>query len=98
MVAGSEIEWDIIPYDVQLIGAIAMHKGSIAEMKTGEGKTLAAIFPAYLNALAGRGVHVVTVNTYLAQRDAEWNEHIFNFDVITVECIDSFELNEYVSR
>lgn len=93
MVAGSEIEWDMIPYDVQLIGAIAMHKGSIAEMKTGEGKTLAAIFPAYLNALAGRGVHVVTVNTYLAQRDAEWNEPIFNFHGLTVDCIDRFEPN-----
>src|SRR5690625_5004213 len=98
MVAGSEIEWDMIPYDVQLIGAIAMHKGSIAEMKTGEGKTLAAIFPAYLNALAGRGVHVVTVNTYLAQRDAEWNEPIFNFHGLTVDCVDRHTPNSEMRR
>jgi len=92
-VAGSEIEWDMVPYDVQLVGAIAMHQGAIAEMKTGEGKTLAAIFPAYLNALAGRGVHVVTVNTYLARRDAEWNEPIFNFHGLTVDCVDHYDPN-----
>ncbi|PKD42600.1 preprotein translocase subunit SecA [Rhodohalobacter barkolensis] len=92
-VAGTEIEWDMIPYDVQLIGAVAMHKSSIAEMKTGEGKTLAAIFPAYLNALAGRGVHVITVNTYLAQRDAEWNEPIFNFHGLHVDCVDRYNPN-----
>jgi preprotein translocase subunit SecA len=92
-VAGTEIEWDMIPYDVQLVGAIAMHNSSIAEMKTGEGKTLAAIFPCYLNALAERGVHVVTVNTYLARRDAEWNEPIFNFHGMTVDCIDRYDPN-----
>ncbi len=92
-VAGSEIEWDMIPYDVQLVGAVAMHRSSIAEMKTGEGKTLAAIFPAYLNALAGRGVHVITVNTYLAQRDAEWNEPIFNFHGLHVDCVDRYDPN-----
>jgi preprotein translocase subunit SecA len=97
-VAGSEIEWDMIPYDVQLVGAISMHQGKIAEMKTGEGKTLAAIFPAYLNALSGRGVHVVTVNTYLARRDAEWNEPIFNFHGITVDCIDRYDPNSEPRR
>src|SRR6056297_2699035 len=81
------------PYDVQLVGAISMHQGAIAEMKTGEGKTLAAIFPAYLNALAGRGVHIVTVNTYLARRDAEWNEPIFNFHGLTVDCVDHYQPN-----
>ncbi|MEX1063462.1 MAG: preprotein translocase subunit SecA [Balneolaceae bacterium] len=92
-VAGTEIEWDMVPYDVQLIGAVAMHQGKIAEMKTGEGKTLAAILPAYLNALPGRGVHVVTVNTYLARRDAEWNEPIFNFHGLTVDCVDRYDPN-----
>ncbi|MEX1211917.1 MAG: preprotein translocase subunit SecA [Balneolaceae bacterium] len=92
-VAGSDVEWDMVPYDVQLVGGITMHQGDIAEMKTGEGKTLAAIFPAYLNALAGRGVHVVTVNTYLARRDAEWNEPIFNFHGLTVDCIDRYDPN-----
>jgi len=97
-VAGNEIEWDMIPYDVQLIGAVSMHRSSIAEMKTGEGKTLAAIFPAYLNALAGRGVHVITVNTYLAQRDAEWNEPIFNFHGLTVDCVDRYKPNSEPRR
>lgn len=92
-VAGSEIEWNMVPYDVQLIGAVTLHQGKIAEMKTGEGKTLVAIFPAYLNALPGRGVHVITVNTYLAKRDAEWNEPIFNFHGLTVDCIDRYEPN-----
>ncbi|CAN5443087.1 preprotein translocase subunit SecA [soil metagenome] len=97
-VAGTEIEWDMVPYDVQLVGAISMHQGAIAEMKTGEGKTLAAIFPAYLNALAGRGVHVVTVNTYLAKRDAEWNEPIFNFHGLTVDCVDHYDPNSEPRR
>lgn len=97
-VAGSEIKWEMVPYDVQMVGAISMHNASIAEMKTGEGKTLAAIFPAYLNALAGRGVHVVTVNTYLAQRDAEWNEPIFNFHGFTVDCVDRYEPNSEPRR
>ncbi len=97
-VAGTEIEWNMVPYDVQLVGAIAMHQGAIAEMKTGEGKTLAAIFPAYLNALAGRGVHVVTVNTYLAKRDAEWNEPIFNFHGLTVDCVDHYDPNSEPRR
>jgi preprotein translocase subunit SecA len=97
-VAGSEIEWNMIPYDVQLIGAVSMHYSSIAEMKTGEGKTLAAIFPAYLNALAGRGVHIVTVNTYLARRDAEWNEPIYNFHGLTVDCVDLYDPNTELRR
>ncbi len=97
-VAGSETEWDMIPYDVQLVGAICMHQGKIAEMKTGEGKTLAAIMPAYLNALAGRGVHVVTVNDYLAKRDAEWNEPIFNFHGLEVDCIDHYQPNSEQRR
>lgn len=98
MVAGSKIEWDMVPYDVQLVGAVAMHQGSIAEMKTGEGKTLAAIMPAYLNALVGRGVHVITVNNYLAKRDAEWNEPIFNFHGLEVACIDNYEPNSEQRR
>ncbi len=97
-VAGSEIEWDMVPYDVQLLGAVAMHQGSIAEMKTGEGKTLAAIMPAYLNALVGRGVHIVTVNNYLAKRDAEWNEPIFNFHGLEVDCIDHYKPNSEQRR
>ena len=92
-VAGSEITWEMIPYDVQLIGGIVLHQGKIAEMKTGEGKTLVSVFPTYLNALVGRGVHLVTVNTYLAQRDAEWNAPIFEFHGLKVDCIDRYEPN-----
>ena len=92
-VAGDDIEWNMIPYDVQLIGAISLHQGKVAEMKTGEGKTLVAIFPAYLNSLSGKGVHVITVNNYLAKRDAEWNEPIFNFHGIEVDCIDLYQPN-----
>ncbi|MFV1885182.1 MAG: preprotein translocase subunit SecA [Balneola sp.] len=92
-VAGDEVEWNMIPYDVQLVGAIVLHQGKVAEMKTGEGKTLVATFPAFLNALAGKGVHVITVNDYLAKRDAEWNEPIFNFHGIHVDCIDRYEPN-----
>ncbi|WP_020404581.1 preprotein translocase subunit SecA [Gracilimonas tropica] len=90
-VGGNETTWEMIPYDVQLIGAIVLHQGKVAEMKTGEGKTLVAIFPAYLNALAGKGVHVITVNDYLAKRDAEWNEPIFNFHGLQVDCIDRYQ-------
>lgn len=93
MVGGSMNEWGMVPYDVQIAGAIALHQGKIAEMKTGEGKTLAAIMPAYLNALSGRGVHVVTVNNYLAKRDAEWNEPLFNFHGLEVDCVDLYEPN-----
>jgi preprotein translocase subunit SecA len=93
MAGGSEIEWNMVPYDVQLVGAVALHRGSIAEMKTGEGKTLASIMPAYLNALTGRGVHIVTVNDYLAKRDAEWNAPIYNFHGLEVDCINNSEPN-----
>jgi len=84
-------EWDMIPYDVQLIGAIALHQGKAAEMQTGEGKTLAATMPLYLNALADRGAHLVTVNSYLAQRDAEWMGAIYNYLGLTVDVIDRYD-------
>jgi len=91
--AGAEIKWDMVHYDVQLIGGITLHSGKIAEMATGEGKTLVATLPVYLNALAGRGVHLVTVNDYLARRDAEWMGPIFEFHGLTVDCIDNHEPN-----
>lgn len=97
-VAGNEVQWNMIPYDVQLVGAIALHKGMISEMKTGEGKTLVAIFPAFLNALVGKGVHVITVNNYLAKRDAEWNAPIFGFHGLEVACIDNYEPNSEERR
>ncbi len=86
-VAGTKITWDMIPYDVQLIGGVVLHNGKIAEMATGEGKTLVATLPIYLNALTGRGVHIVTVNDYLAKRDSEWMGEIFKFHGLTVGCI-----------
>ncbi|HMX97108.1 MAG TPA: preprotein translocase subunit SecA, partial [Bacteroidia bacterium] len=86
--AGSKVLWNMIHYDVQLIGGSVLHQGKIAEMATGEGKTLVATLPIYLNALAGAGVHVVTVNDYLAKRDAEWNGPLFEFLGLTVDCID----------
>ncbi|WP_412060777.1 SEC-C metal-binding domain-containing protein [Rubrivirga sp. IMCC45206] len=85
---GSEIEWQMVPFDVQLLGGVVLHRGQVAEMKTGEGKTLTSVAPIYLNALVGRGVHVVTVNPYLAQRDAEWMAPIFEFHGLSVDCID----------
>ena len=91
--AGIPIEWNMIHYDVQLIGGIVLHQGKISEMGTGEGKTLVATLPAYLNALAGRGVHIVTVNDYLAKRDAEWNAQIFEFHGLKVDCIDKHDSN-----
>jgi preprotein translocase subunit SecA len=87
-VSGQKLEWNMIPYDVQIVGAIALHRGTAAEMATGEGKTLSATMPMYLNALAGRGAHLVTVNTYLARRDAEWMGAIYNFLGLTVGVID----------
>ena len=90
-VTGQRQTWDMVPYDVQLIGAIALHRGKVAEMATGEGKTLVATMPLYLNALVGQGVHLVTVNTYLAQRDAEWMGYIYNYLGMTVDCIDKYE-------
>ena len=86
--AGKEVTWDMIHYDVQLIGGIAMHQGKIAEMQTGEGKTLVATLPVYLNALTGNGVHLVTVNDYLAKRDSAWMAPIFQFHGLSVDCID----------
>ncbi|MFA4959831.1 MAG: preprotein translocase subunit SecA [Candidatus Cloacimonas sp.] len=86
-VRGHEVEWNMVPFDVQLIGAMALHDGKIAEMATGEGKTLVATMPLFLNALVGRGVHLVTVNDYLASRDAEWMSPIFNFHGLSVGCI-----------
>ena len=93
MAAGTEVVWDMIHYDVQLIGGMVLHKGKIAEMATGEGKTLVSTLPAYLNALAGRGVHLVTVNDYLAKRDSEWNAPLFEFHGLTVDCIDKYPPN-----
>ena len=78
-VAGNKIMWDMVPFDVQLMGGVVLHEGKIAEMATGEGKTLVATLPAYLNALPGRGVHIVTVNDYLAQRDSQWMGRVFEF-------------------
>jgi preprotein translocase subunit SecA len=86
--AGSPVKWEMVHYDVQLIGGVVLHEGKIAEMQTGEGKTLVSTLPAYLNALPGLGVHIVTVNDYLARRDCEWNGPIFNFLGLQVDCID----------
>ncbi|MGY6559004.1 MAG: preprotein translocase subunit SecA [Nitritalea sp.] len=93
MAAGTEVVWDMVHYDVQLIGGMVLHKGNIAEMATGEGKTLVSTLPAYLNALAGRGVHLVTVNDYLAKRDSEWNAPLFEFHGMRVDCIDKYPPN-----
>ncbi|MBX3102539.1 MAG: preprotein translocase subunit SecA [Bacteroidetes bacterium] len=90
-VAGHRLIWNMVHYDVQLMGGIILHQGKISEMATGEGKTLVSTLPAYLNALAGYGVHLVTVNDYLAKRDAEWNAPIFQFHGISVDCIDKHE-------
>ncbi len=91
LAADAEIIWDMIHYDVQLFGGIVLHKGKIAEMATGEGKTLVGTLPVYLNALSGRGVHLVTVNNYLARRDADWNGPLFQFHGLSVDCIDLYE-------
>ena len=90
---GNEILWDMVHYDVQLIGGVALHKGKIAEMGTGEGKTVVATLPVFLNALAGRGVHIVTVNDYLSKRDSEWMGPIYEFHGLTVDCIDKHQPN-----
>lgn len=91
--AGKQITWDMIHYDVQLIGGIVLHQGKISEMQTGEGKTLVATLPLYLNALTGNGVHLVTVNDYLAKRDSSWKAPLFEFHGLTVECIDNYQPN-----
>ena len=93
MAGGNEITWDMVHYDVQLIGGIVLHQGKIAEMATGEGKTLVATLPVFLNALAGKGVHVVTVNDYLSKRDSEWMGPLYQFHGLSVDCIDKHEPN-----
>ena len=96
--AGKPIVWDMVHYDVQLIGGIALHQGKIAEMQTGEGKTLVATLPVYLNALAGNGVHLVTVNDYLAKRDSAWMAPLFEFHGLSVDCIDYHKPNSQERR
>lgn len=98
MAAGTLVTWNMVHYDVQLIGGAVLHQGKIAEMATGEGKTLVSTLPAYLNALAGEGVHIVTVNDYLARRDSEWNGPIFEWLGLTVDCIDKHEPNSESRR
>ena len=93
LAAGVPVSWNMVHYDVQLIGGTILHQGKIAEMATGEGKTLVSTLPSYLNALAGEGVHVVTVNDYLARRDQEWNGPIFEWLGLTVDCIDKHQPN-----
>lgn len=97
-VIGQPIKWNMQHYDVQLIGGLVLHQGKISEMATGEGKTLVATLPAFLNALAGLGVHVVTVNDYLAKRDAEWNAPLFEFHGMSVDCIDRHQPNTQARR
>jgi preprotein translocase subunit SecA len=94
-VTGRELEWNMVPYDVQLMGGIQLHFGKIAEMATGEGKTLVATLPLYLNALPGRGAHLVTVNSYLARRDSQWMGHLFRYLGLTVGCLDDTEPGTY---
>ena len=95
---GNEVVWDMVHYDVQIIGGIALHQGKIAEMATGEGKTLVATLPVFLNALAGKGVHVVTVNDYLSKRDSEWMGPLYMFHGLSVDCIDKHEPNSKSRR
>ena len=96
--AGNQVAWNMVHYDVQLIGGMVLHSGKIAEMATGEGKTLVSTLPAYLNALAGQGVHIVTVNDYLARRDSEWNGPLFEFHGLSVDCIDKHQPNSEERR
>ena len=96
--AGKQITWDMIHYDVQLIGGVVLHEGKISEMQTGEGKTLVATLPLYLNALTGNGVHLVTVNDYLAKRDSTWKAPLFEFHGLTVDCIDNHSPNSDARR
>ena len=98
MAGGNMLKWNMVHYDVQLIGGIALHQGRIAEMATGEGKTLVATLPVFLNALTGRGVHVVTVNDYLAKRDSEWMGMLYMFQGLTVDCIDKHQPNSAARR
>ncbi|MBM3936932.1 MAG: preprotein translocase subunit SecA, partial [Sphingomonadales bacterium] len=96
--AGAEVLWNMVHYDVQLIGGMVLHSGKISEMSTGEGKTLVSTLPAYLNALSGLGVHIVTVNDYLARRDSEWNGPLFQFHGLRVDCIDKHRPNTEARR
>jgi len=96
--AGKEVTWDMVHYDVQLVGGVALHQGKVAEMQTGEGKTLVATLPVYLNALAGNGVHLVTVNDYLAKRDSAWMAPIFEFHGLSIDCIDYHQPNSEARR
>lgn len=98
LAGGNETKWEMVHYDVQLIGGIVLHQGRVAEMATGEGKTLVATLPVFLNALTGRGVHVVTVNDYLAKRDSEWMGPIFQFHGLSVDCIDKHQPNSEARR
>ena len=95
---GSEVTWNMVHYDVQLIGGIVLHRGNIAEMATGEGKTLAATLPVFLNALPGKGVHLVTVNDYLSKRDAEWMGPMYEFHGLSIDCIDKHQPNSESRR
>jgi len=98
LAAGTPVKWNMVHYDVQLIGGIVLHEGKIAEMATGEGKTLVATLPAYLNALPGEGVHIVTVNDYLARRDSEWNGPLFQFLGLRIDCIDKYQPHSETRR
>ncbi|MBM3435970.1 MAG: preprotein translocase subunit SecA, partial [Bacteroidetes bacterium] len=98
MAGGNLITWDMVHYDVQLIGGIVLHQGKISEMATGEGKTLVATLPVYLNALPGKGVHIVTVNDYLAKRDSEWMGMLYQFHGLKVDCIDKHQPNSQQRR
>ena len=95
---GNEVTWNMVHYDVQLIGGVVLHKGKIAEMATGEGKTLVATLPVFLNALTGNGVHVVTVNDYLSKRDSEWMGPLYMFHGLSVDCIDKHQPNSPARR
>ncbi len=96
--AGNHVQWNMVHYDVQLMGGAVLHQGNIAEMQTGEGKTLVATLPVYLNALAGKGVHIVTVNDYLAKRDSEWMGPLYQFHGLSVDCIDKHQPNSDARR
>ena len=98
MAGGAEITWNMVHYDVQLFGGVVLHKGKIAEMATGEGKTLVATLPVFLNALTGNGVHVVTVNDYLSKRDSEWMGPLYEFHGLSVDCIDKHQPNSDARR
>ena len=95
MAGGNDVKWSMVHYDVQIVGGIALHQGKIAEMATGEGKTLVATLPVFLNALAGKGVHMVTVNDYLSKRDSEWMGPIYMFHGLSVDCIDKHQPNSH---